>query len=124
MIRLRPGTGLPSTLEKSTTALTHNADDYSRPLPGKLDALVFAERCYWLVGLAASAGGKASCLPASLVLYRLLKRYRLPVSFRIGVNSRYQLFRAHAWVELDGKVLGPPADEFQAVEPVSDLQLT
>ena len=43
------------------------------------------------------------CLPRSIALFSFLRELGLPAEHRIGVD-RYP-FRAHAWVETDGRVL-------------------
>jgi hypothetical protein len=50
---------------------------------------------------AAFYPGKALCLEQSMVVYFLLLRRRAPVELRIGVQPHG--FRAHAWVEYDGR---------------------
>ena len=49
----------------------------------------------------------ARCLARSLVLASLLCRRDVPTSLVIGVRS--QPFAAHAWIELGGRPLLPPA---------------
>ena len=62
-----------------------------------------------LVGRLLGIGGlKATCLTRSLVLFRLLRRSGLAVDFVIGMPRVPQSTDAHAWVELDGRDLGPP----------------
>ena len=49
----------------------------------------------------------ARCLARSLVLTALLARRDVPASLVIGVRS--EPFAAHAWIELGGRPLLPPA---------------
>lgn len=51
--------------------------------------------------VAAFFPGRVACLEQSLTLYWLLRRARIPASFRIGVLPSQ--FAAHAWVEYDGE---------------------
>ena len=51
------------------------------------------------------------CLARSLVLTSLLAHRGIDSSLVIGVRSEPE-FAAHAWVELDGRALLPPGDQF------------
>jgi hypothetical protein len=48
------------------------------------------------------------CLLNALVLYRLLREEGDPVELVIGLPEQAEDERAHAWVELDGRDVGPP----------------
>ncbi|MGH8925085.1 MAG: lasso peptide biosynthesis B2 protein [Acidimicrobiia bacterium] len=48
------------------------------------------------------------CLPSALVLFRLLRAENLPAELVIGLPSTPTGPIAHAWVELDGRDIGPP----------------
>ena len=48
------------------------------------------------------------CLPSALVLYRLLKAGHIPAELVIGLPATPTSPIAHAWVELDGRDIGPP----------------
>ncbi len=48
------------------------------------------------------------CLPSALVLYRLLKAGHVPAELVIGLPATPTSPIAHAWVELDGRDIGPP----------------
>ena len=48
------------------------------------------------------------CLPSALVLFRLLRKRGLPAELVVGLPSSPRSHIAHAWVELDGKDVGPP----------------
>ena len=59
-----------------------------------------------LVHIAARHGAyRARCLEESMLLWWLLRRRGHPATLRIGVNTDDATFRAHAWVELSGRVL-------------------
>lgn len=61
-----------------------------------------------MVDAAASLLG-VSCLPRSLVLWRLMRARGAIV--RLGVaQSAAQGFAAHAWVEIDGRALNDTAN--------------
>jgi hypothetical protein len=51
---------------------------------------------------------RAECLQRSAVLTCLLRRYGLPAQMVIGTQKLP--FRAHAWVELDGRVVNDKQD--------------
>lgn len=51
---------------------------------------------------------QARCLVAALVLYRLLREQGDPAELVIGLPLEADGPRAHAWVELAGRVVGPP----------------
>jgi hypothetical protein len=50
-----------------------------------------------------------SCLRQSLVVWWLLRRRGLPAVLRMGANND-DGFRAHAWVELDGRPVNDRPD--------------
>ena len=84
-------------------------------LPRDTNAVDYGQRCAELVGIAGRHGFyKATCLPQALVLCRVLRRRGLPAQLRIGVRPQVAPFEAHAWVELDHKVLGPNLDGYVA----------
>lgn len=53
---------------------------------------------------------KATCLPQSLLLWHYLRGHGYPAELRIGVGKPQGVFAAHAWVELDGRVLNDRPD--------------
>ncbi len=62
---------------------------------------------------------RASCLPRSLLISRLLRREGIDSALRIGVAREGRPFRAHAWVEVHGRPLGEDAlarDRFAAFD--------
>ena len=69
-----------------------------------------AARLGWLVNIAARHGPySATCLRQSLALWWLLRRRGLPAELRIGVGKEDARMRAHAWVELAGRVINDRA---------------
>ncbi|MBI2818955.1 MAG: lasso peptide biosynthesis B2 protein [Acidobacteria bacterium] len=65
------------------------------------------ERIAWLVETAARHSGlRPTCLRKSIVFCALLEKQGLKARLVIGTTSPSDAFRAHAWVEVDGKVLG------------------
>jgi hypothetical protein len=64
-----------------------------------------------IVEIAARHGlYKASCLPKSLTLWRLLRRRDIDSDLRIGVRKEAGVFEAHAWVEICGQPLNDGSD--------------
>jgi hypothetical protein len=49
-----------------------------------------------------------TCLVRSLVLFRLLREQGDAAQLVIGLPEQPTSHEAHAWVELDGQVVGPP----------------
>jgi hypothetical protein len=47
------------------------------------------------------------CLPRALVLYRLLREQGVHAELVIGLPSSARDHAAHAWVEIDGRDVGP-----------------
>ena len=69
--------------------------------------LTSPERVAWLVEAAARLSWlRSTCLRKALVLYALLKEQDQDARLMIGTTSRRDGFRAHAWVEVDGKSFG------------------
>jgi hypothetical protein len=60
--------------------------------------------------------GRALCLERSLVLYHYLRRARVPVQFRLGVQP--YPFAAHAWVERDGVPINDVPEHVAYFTPV------
>jgi hypothetical protein len=66
----------------------------------------------WLVMAAARHGlVRASCLPISLTVQRLLREHGIETAVRLGVRKIDGRLEAHAWVEKDGE---PLSDDAQA----------
>ena len=64
---------------------------------------------------------ETTCLPASLLLWWLLRRRGIAADLCIGARTLTGEFEAHAWVELDGIVLNDD-QEVRQVYPPFDLQ--
>ncbi len=67
-----------------------------------------AKACWALNNAAVFYPRRAECLQRSAVLTCLLRRYGLPAEMVIGTQKLP--FRAHAWVELDGRVVNDKQD--------------
>jgi Transglutaminase-like superfamily len=52
------------------------------------------------------------CLVNALVLFRLLREQGEPAELVIGLKPDARDQRAHAWVELEGRDVGPPPGRF------------
>jgi hypothetical protein len=55
---------------------------------------------------------QSRCLVRSLVLYRLLRAQGMPAELVIGLPTAARDPDAHAWVELEGRDLGPAPGRF------------
>jgi Transglutaminase-like superfamily len=51
---------------------------------------------------------RPSCLVSALILFRLLREQGDPAELVIGLPEDAGTKEAHAWVELDGRDVGPP----------------
>jgi hypothetical protein len=65
------------------------------------------ERCTaWAVAAAARHGRfGANCLEQSLLLWWLLRHRGVAAELHFGVRKRARALEAHAWIEVDGRVL-------------------
>ena len=69
-----------------------------------------ARRVAGLVHAAARHGPfRATCLPISLTLHRLLRERGIEAHLRLGVRKAGAGLEAHAWIERDGEPLMEPA---------------
>ncbi len=82
------------------------ADGAGHRLPAGASHAVVARRVATLVALAARHGPfRASCLPVSVTLHRLLRERGIQSQLRVGVRKAGDRLEAHAWVERDGQAL-------------------
>lgn len=82
-----------------------------------------AQRFATLTEIASRRGlYRANCLHQSLTLCRLLRSYGIAAQLRVGVRKHQETLDAHAWVELDGKVIGEPVRDYVAFEALSSTQ--
>jgi hypothetical protein len=71
-----------------------------------------------LVGVAASrVPFRVACLHRSIVLWRLLRRERIPCELRLGARTGAGPFGAHAWVECGGVALGEDPAHLASYRP-------
>ncbi|MEX1184570.1 MAG: lasso peptide biosynthesis B2 protein [Gemmatimonadota bacterium] len=79
----------------------------------------------WSVTRAARYGVfRPQCLVRALALQRMLRRRGImESSLHIGVRRQDGVFQAHAWVELNGAVLGDTRQHVRTFTRVSDLRL-
>ncbi len=74
-----------------------------------------------LVAAAARHGPhRASCLPRSLVLQRLLREAGIQSELRLGVRKVGGSLEAHAWLERGGEPLGETAEVHQRFAAFND----
>lgn len=63
-----------------------------------------------------------TCLVRSIALERLLRRERLDAAVvRIGVRDRDGRLEAHAWIEIDGTVVGDRREHTDTFTPLHDF---
>jgi hypothetical protein len=62
-------------------------------------------RMVWFVGAASRHFMRVPCLSRSVALARMLARRGIAADIRIGVRTQDGGLDAHAWVELDGRVI-------------------
>ncbi|MDX1513447.1 MAG: lasso peptide biosynthesis B2 protein [Gammaproteobacteria bacterium] len=82
-----------------------------------------AENIARLVRIAAGRGlARPTCLPRALVLWTLLRRHGFEARIRFGVRKSSARMEAHAWVELDGRVINEQqciANVYAPLEPTA-----
>jgi hypothetical protein len=66
---------------------------------------------------------RPGCLVRSIALKRLLSSSGFDAVVRVGVRQRNGSFDAHAWVELDGAVLGDHESHTESFTELSDLHI-
>lgn len=95
------------------------------PLLGRMPLLHLrcpTDRLSALTALAAAMCRRnGSCLPRSLLLFWLLRARHRSVTVCLGVNKNMTGLEGHAWVELDGVVLGDTGSFISRYTPVLRL---
>jgi len=77
------------------------------------------ERLALAVDIAARhSPGEVACLPRALTLYRLARGAGAPATLRFGVLRPGDRLLAHAWVEIEGEVLGDRPDIGEGFAPL------
>lgn len=67
---------------------------------------------------------RPSCLVRSMAILKLLRRSGIArAELRVGVRKREDQLEAHAWVELDGRVLGDRPERVATFTVTRDLNL-
>ncbi len=75
------------------------------------EALAWAWRRQRLVSLAARYHLLSmTCLPRALTLRWMASRHGISAQLRIGMNKSSAGMLAHAWVEVQGEMIGEPED--------------
>ena len=88
------------------------------PAANVLGALERAQKIARLESATArSLFFRATCLEQSLVLCWMLRRRGMSPLLRVGARKEADRFEAHAWVELDGIVIGDASGEHQHFAP-------
>lgn len=70
----------------------------------------------WVTRLLALGPWRARCLHTSFVLFAMLRGRGDAAELVIGLPDRPETKDAHAWVELDGRDVGPPPGRGRHVE--------
>lgn len=73
----------------------------------------------WVESAAQRHLAPAHCLQRSLVLHRWLRHEGLPSRLRIGVARDGSALKAHAWVELGGRVINDRAAAVMTFTPLA-----
>lgn len=80
------------------------------------------DRLVELSELAATVShGTGHCLPRSLLLFWLLRARHRSVTVCLGVNKNTTVLQGHAWVELDGAVVGDTVPFIRRYTPILRL---
>jgi hypothetical protein len=64
---------------------------------------------------------RPTCLPRSLVLWFLLRRQGVPAELRIGIQKHDRQLEAHAWVEVDQRVVNDTPDIAARYPPFANI---
>ena len=88
---------------------------FTRPATEKgavpVDALAWAWRRQRIVSMAAGLHFfSMTCLPRALALRWMLSQRGIPAKLRIGMNKSSTGIFAHAWVEMQGEMIGEAED--------------
>lgn len=83
------------------------------------------EQVAWAVSRASAYGlFRPRCLVRSLAIQRMLRRRGITSSsLGIGVRVQQGSFEAHAWVELDGAIVGDTPAHVQSFTRITDHRL-
>ena len=80
-----------------------------------------AERLHRLVGMASRLHLVGmTCLVKASTLRWMLERRKIPAQLRIGANKEAAGIKAHAWVEIQGRIIGEGEEitkKFQVLTP-------
>lgn len=86
------------------------------------DAQTIAQRVATLVHIAARQGPfRASCLPISVTVHRLLSERGIASDVRVGVRKAGARLEAHAWVERGGHALHDLERMHERYAPIARL---
>ena len=109
LVFLLPAIGLALRLlgfTRTTRLLRGSAGSTTARAEVGAESQAMAVRLGQLVSIASRHGPyAATCLRQSLALSWLLRRRGLPAEVRVGVGKNDGRVLAHAWVELEGKVI-------------------
>lgn len=89
----------------------------------KVPTAEFLHSIHKVLNIASRRGPtNANCLPRSLVLCRVLRKYGFRSQVKVGIHNQVSNFRAHAWVEVDGRVVGENIAEFREFDGLNEKQ--
>jgi hypothetical protein len=97
--------------------LRSRVDSVTAIAPGHLTMVSATQQAVALAG--ALYPGRALCLEQSLVLYYVLRRQGIGVTFRMGIQAHP--FAAHAWVEYNNAPLNDVAEHVTLFAPLPDV---
>lgn len=118
LLRARLALGVARRGQLLATA-SRQADD----TPADAQRLARAQRVSLAVDRAADYGlFRPTCLVRSLALQRMLHRAHVSGGVvRIGVRRKGEKLEAHAWIELDGEVVGERPEHAATFTPLHDF---
>jgi len=119
VLRLRPRGQLVSTPHETPPHETPTESASAEVDAGKIDAAVTA-----IARVASHGLTRPRCLVRSIALQRMLQARGITgVRVRFGVRRVNEEFQSHAWVELDGRVIGDDPRHVRSFEPMDELWL-
>jgi len=84
----------------------------------------FPHRCaYWVERAARKVDRRYQCFHRSLALHAWLRRSGVPSQIKIGVRKSGSSLAAHAWIEVDGQVVGEAPGAAAPFTPLSAMAI-
>ncbi len=80
------------------------------------------EDILWAVKVASDLIPRSTCLTSAILGHIMLSKYNYPSNLKIGINNQHY-FEAHAWLEMDNKiVLGKLDTEYVPLMDLDNLK--